>query len=66
MLSKLSASLWKLVNWIIEKSVLHDYAETQVLAIGKLLSNQQGALNFTNLEDYEFKIFSQFGDDGII
>lgn len=66
MLSKLSARLWKLVNWIIEKSVLHDYAETQVLAMGKLLSNQQRVINSANLEDYEFKIFSQFGDDGII
>lgn len=34
--------------------------------MGKLLSNQQRVINSANLEDYEFKIFSQFGDDGII
>ncbi|GHV21959.1 hypothetical protein AGMMS49959_11950 [Planctomycetales bacterium] len=37
-----------------------------MLALGRLLSNQQYLLNSANLNDYEFKIFSQFGDDGII
>jgi hypothetical protein len=40
--------------------------ETSLLAIGALLSKQQLLLSSTNLNDYEFKIFSQFGDDGII
>lgn len=31
-----------------------------------MLSNQQSFLKSTNLNDYEFKIFSQWGDDGII
>lgn len=34
--------------------------------LGKLLSNQQNLLNFADIKQYEFKIFSQFGDDGII
>jgi hypothetical protein len=42
----------------------HD--ETVLLAIGAMLSKQQYSMNSNNLNDYEFKIFSQFGDDGII
>lgn len=41
-------------------------SETSLMAIGALLSKQQLLLDSTNLNDYEFKIFSQFGDDGII
>ena len=40
--------------------------ETRSLALGTLLSNQQYDLQSKNINDYEFKIFSQHGDDGII
>jgi hypothetical protein len=40
--------------------------ETILLALGSILSKQQWSLNSHNINDYEFKIFSQFGDDGII
>ena len=40
--------------------------ETELLAMGKLLSNQQYLIPSKNINDFEFKIFSQFGDDGII
>lgn len=40
--------------------------EIELLAIGAMLSKQQWLLNSVNINDYEFKIFSQFGDDGII
>ena len=40
--------------------------EVGLLAIGSMLSNQQYSMNSLNINDYEFKIFSQFGDDGII
>ena len=40
--------------------------ESRSIALGALLSNQQQSLNFTNINDFEFKIFSQYGDDGII
>jgi hypothetical protein len=40
--------------------------ETELLAIGSMLSKQQCSMNSKNINDYEFKIFSQFGDDGII
>jgi hypothetical protein len=40
--------------------------ETSLLALGKLLSNQQWSMDSSAINDYEFRIFSQFGDDGII
>lgn len=40
--------------------------ETKLMALGKLLVNQQLTLNFNQIQDYEFKIYSQWGDDGII
>jgi hypothetical protein len=40
--------------------------ETALLAIGSLLTNQQLSMETKDINDYEFKIFSQFGDDGII
>ncbi|MDR2923526.1 MAG: hypothetical protein LBU85_09330 [Treponema sp.] len=40
--------------------------ETELMALGSLLSKQQWLLNSPNFNDYEFKIFSQWGDDGLI
>lgn len=40
--------------------------ETDILAIGKLLCNQQKTIASDNIQEYEFKIFSQWGEDGII
>ena len=40
--------------------------ETLLLSVGCMLSNQQWSMQSHNINDYEFKIFSQFGDDGII
>lgn len=42
-------------------------AEEQKLLLGRMLANQvKSADKLTNLADVEFKVFSQFGDDGII
>ena len=41
-------------------------AETSLLALGSLLSNQQWSIPSSNINDFEFKIFSQRGEDGII
>lgn len=49
-----------LLNRLLEKD------EKTLLAIGSLLSLQQEQIKSTNVNDFEFKIFSQFGDDGII
>lgn len=43
-----------------------DTSEEVLLSLGKLLVNQQSNIKSDCLSDYEFKIFSQFGDDGII
>lgn len=40
--------------------------ESELLAIGAMLSKQQLSMQSDRLNDYEFKIFSQWGDDGII
>ena len=36
------------------------------LQLAKIMSNLQKNINSKNINDYEFKIFSQFGEDGII
>lgn len=40
--------------------------ETIDLAIGSMLSKQQLLISSTDINDFEFKIFSQFGEDGMI
>ncbi len=44
----------------------HSKHEIELLALGTMLSNQQYLMNARKINDYEFKIFSQYGDDGII
>lgn len=46
--------------------VANENDETTLLAMGSMLSKQQWLMNSININDYEFKIFSQWGDDGII
>jgi hypothetical protein len=40
--------------------------ETIALAIGSMLSKQQLLISSTDINEFEFKIFSQFGEDGMI
>jgi len=54
----------KLARPILNK--IRNGNETELLALGSLLSKQQSLLNSPNFNDYEFKIFSQCGDDGLI
>jgi hypothetical protein len=56
-------------NEVIRKSkstINTDNSEDQLLALGTLLSKQQEFGDSMNIHDHEFKIFSQYGDDGII
>ena len=43
-----------------------NHLENILLNQGKIFSNLNHNKNFTTLSDYEFKIFSQWGEDGII
>ncbi len=64
--------LKRLLNYIAKQIVMRVCLpepaknETEILAIGKILCNQQKLISSTDLHDYEFKIFSQWGEDGII
>lgn len=40
--------------------------DPKLLAMGSLLSMQQWTIGSRNINDYEFRIFSEWGDDGII
>ena len=60
-LKKLGKQLYQPV-----KNFLVGNNEKQLLAVGSLLCNQQKSMTSTRLTDYEFKIFSQRGEDGII
>ena len=48
------------------KSIFYANQEDALLALGRLLANQQLTMDSQALNDYEFKIFSQNGEDGII
>jgi hypothetical protein len=54
------------INQILDRFILQNKLESIQLALGKILSNQQININSLSLNDYEFKIFSQWGDDGIV
>jgi hypothetical protein len=47
-------------------SLIQPNKEAELLALGALLSKQQLLIRSDDINDYEFKIFSQWGDDGII
>jgi hypothetical protein len=56
---------------LIADGISVDKSETELLALGALLSKQQWFLcppppRFPSFNDFEFKIFSQWGDDGLI
>lgn len=54
----------KILNRILDS--LRANREYSLLTTGALLSNQQWNMSSSNFNDYEFKIFSQWGDDGLI
>jgi hypothetical protein len=66
MLKKIGKRIFNRIGHTIANNIKRD--ETELLALGALLSKQQFLLNKQNLDfnDYEFKIFSQWGDDGLI
>jgi hypothetical protein len=65
MMKKIVNTFSRLIRRSIQRFGRHR-DDSSLLAIGSMLSNQQNSMESTNINDYEFKIFSQFGDDGII
>lgn len=65
MLKRLFRKFAHFMGFVIQR-FNREAEDTRLLALGALLSNQQATLNSKNIQDYEFKIFSQWGDDGII
>ena len=63
-MKKIIKSLYSKIKKII--CIDKSYNEIQKLAIGKLLLKRNKLKKIEKIEDIEFKIFSQFGDDGII
>ncbi|MEZ5010007.1 MAG: hypothetical protein R2753_17795 [Chitinophagales bacterium] len=57
----------KFINkWNRDLSNIESNIYNNNLLIGKLISNQNQSKQFTNIAATEFKVFSQWGDDGII
>lgn len=53
----------KRIIWKIRKSLGID---TVMMLLGRLLSERSHKSDFTSLRSFEFKVFSQWGEDGII
>ena len=59
----------RLVRLLFEQVLgdeLRHISDEQLFLLGRLNSLQQQGCIYNQLSDYEFKVFSQFGEDGII
>ncbi len=65
MIKKTVIRLASFIGRMIEM-LIREINDNKLLALGSLLTNQQYSINSNNINHYEFRIFSQFGDDGII
>lgn len=55
-----------LISKILKLNNFRNYDEVEKIALGKILKKKNNLKTLEKIEDVEFKIFSQFGDDGII
>ena len=55
-----------LISKILKLNNFRNYDEVEKIALGKILKKKNNLNTLEKIEDVEFKIFSQFGDDGII
>jgi hypothetical protein len=58
--------LKKLKQALSNKLILDGRFDEVKINQGRILSSLNGSKSTNNLKDYEFKVFSQFGEDGII
>ena len=45
---------------------IKSFNDSEKILLGRLLSDQNSKSNFDKISDYEFQVFSQWGEDGII
>ena len=45
---------------------IKSFNDSEKILLGRLLSDQYSKSNFDKISDYEFQVFSQWGEDGII
>ena len=55
-----------LISKILNLNNFRNYDDVEKIALGKILKKKNNLKTLEKIEDVEFKIFSQFGDDGII
>ncbi|WP_102133239.1 hypothetical protein [Candidatus Pelagibacter communis] len=55
-----------LISKILKLTNFRNNDEVEKIALGKILKKKNNFKTLQKIEDVEFKIFSQFGDDGII
>jgi hypothetical protein len=68
-LERLTEKITQKIEIMLSNKYRNNYqqnVELDLLTVGALLSKQQYLMSSNNLNNYEFSIFSQFGDDGII
>ena len=64
--SKFQRSQLRLINRCYDQSFNNTSADDTKILIAKSILSQQINFKSDNINNYEFKVFSQFGDDGII
>ncbi len=55
-----------LISKILKLNNFRNYDDVEKIVLGKILKKKNNLKTLEKIEDVEFKIFSQFGDDGII
>ena len=65
-MSKIIKKIKNFLNLDLKIKMINKEIELLKLQNGKILSNQNKILKIKNIKDSEFKVFSQWGEDGII
>ena len=59
-------TICKIINFIRNFDLFISKLNETKIINGKILSELKKKNNYESINDYEFKVFSQFGEDGII
>lgn len=66
MLKKIKKKIQKKIINILGINKIYEIQKNNAVNIGRIKSDHNKNKNITNINEAEFKVFSQFGDDGII